>query len=329
MAIAVHTTLSTRLREASGPDPIEEGLLAVLEQLASAGKRISREVSRAALSGALGAAGSENPTGDSQKKLDVVADEICFQALAETRRVAAMVGEERDEPAWLPYSEDAPYVVYVDPLDGSSNTDINGSVGTIFGVYRRRSGCDPAAEFLRRGRDQVAAGYILYATSTMFVYTSGRGVEGFTLDPDSDEFVLSHPEIQCPRRGHTYSANLAHYSEWEQGIRRLSDALNAADPAHNRAYSLRYTGALVADLHRCLLEGGFYFYPADRRYPEGKLRLLYECAPLAFVIEQAGGAASTGAGRVLDIEARSIHQQSPLVIGSAEDVSRYEEQLNQ
>ena len=238
-----------------------------------------------------------------------------------------MVGEERDEPAWMPHSQDAPYVVYIDPLDGSSNTDINGSLGTIFGVYRRRVGADPGVEFLRRGRDQVAAGYILYGTSTMFVYTTGRTVNGFTLDRDSDDFVLSHPDIQCPRHGKTYSANLSRYSEWEQGIRRLSDALNASDPTHHRSYSLRYTGALVADFHRCLLEGGFYFYPADRSYPNGKLRLLYECAPLAFLIEQAGGAAGTGAGRVLDVAACSIHQQSPLVIGSAEEVARYEKQV--
>ncbi len=326
MAVAT-SSLSTTLRgEASGHHPIEEGLLKLLEQLALAGKLISCEVARVALTGGLGATGDKNPTGDSQKKLDVIADKICFDALAETGSVAAMIGEERDEPARLPHSEDGPYVVYIDPLDGSSNTDINGSLGTVFGIYRRRAGSTADNEFLRRGSEQIAAGYILYGTSTMFVYTAGGGVEGFTLDRDSDEFVLSHPDMLCPRRGNTYSANLGHYSEWERGIRRLSDALNAADPTHHRSYSLRYTGALVADFHRCLLEGGFYFYPADRSYTQGKLRLLYECAPLALIIEQAGGAASTGTGRVLDIEARSIHQQSPLVIGSAEDVARYEEQ---
>ncbi len=328
MRLATNSTLAARLRETSAGEPIEEGLLAVLDQLAVAGKRISREVARAALTGGLGTSGNKNPTGDSQKKLDVVADEICFDALAESDSVAAMVGEERDEPALLPHSEESPYVVYIDPLDGSTNTDINGSLGTIFGIYRRRASASAGNEFLRRGSDQIAAGYILYGTSTMFVYTAGRGVEGFTLDRDSDEFVLSHPDIRCPRQGKTYSANLSRYSEWELGIRRLSDALNAADPTHHRSYSLRYTGALVADFHRCLLEGGFYFYPADRSYPRGKLRLLYECAPLAFIIEQAGGAASTGNGRVLDIEAYSIHQQSPLVIGSAEDVARYEEQID-
>ena len=328
MQLATNSTLAARLRETSDGEPIEAGLLAVLDQLAVAGKRISREVARAALTGGLGTSGNENPTGDSQKKLDVVADEICFDALAESGSVAAMVGEERDEPAWLPHSEEGSYVVYIDPLDGSSNTDINGSLGTIFGVYRRPAQSTAGNEFLRRGSDQIAAGYILYGTSTMFVYTTGRGVEGFTLDRDSDELVLSHPDIRCPRQGKTYSANLSRYSEWELGIRRLSDALNAADPTHHRSYSLRYTGALVADFHRCLLEGGFYFYPADRSYSRGKLRLLYECAPLAFIIEQAGGAASTGTGRVLDIEADSIHQQSPLVIGSAEDVARYEEQID-
>ena len=328
MAVAT-SSLSTRLcGEASGHHPIEEGLLELLEQLALAGELISREVARAALTGGLGTTRDKNPSGDSQKKLDVIADEICLRVLSECRFVAAIVGEEHDEPVLAPDGKNGPYVVYIDPLDGSSNTDINGSLGTIFGIYRRRAGSTADNEFLRRGSEQIAAGYILYGTSTMFVYSAGRGVQGCTLDRDSDEFVLSHPDMRCPRQGNTYSANLGRYSEWERGIRRLSDALNAADPIHHRSYSLRYTGALVADFHRCLLEGGFYFYPADRSYPEGKLRLLYECAPLALIIEDAGGAAGTGAGRVLDIEARSIHQRSPLVIGSAEDVARYEAQID-
>jgi fructose-1,6-bisphosphatase I len=212
----------------------------------------------------------------------------------------------------------------MDPLDGSSNTDINGSVGTIFGVYRRTGDPDIAAEFRRRGAEQVFAGYIMYSTSTLLVYTMGHGVYGFTLDRDLGEFLLSHDNIQCPTRGKAYSSNVAHLPEWSPNIQRYIAYLNEHDPATHRPYSLRYTGALVADLHRCLVEGGLYFYPPDPGHRQGKLRLLYECAPLAFIVENAGGAATNGVQRILDVQGDSIHQRSPLAIGSKEDVELYD-----
>jgi fructose-1,6-bisphosphatase I len=302
-------------------------LTVLLEQLAFAAKILSREMRRAALVGQLGLVGEKNATGDAQKKLDVYGHRTVTEAFVETGLVAAIVSEESEEVQHVTGDCNARYVICVDPLDGSSNTDINSPVGTIFGIYRRvTTGCVSGMEdVLRRGCEQVAAGYVMYGPSTALVYTSGRGVDGFTLDHDIGEFLLSHPNIRCPARGRAFSANLGHWNEWEPGIRRLVEHLGASDCATNRPYQLRYSGALVADLHRCLLEGGFYFYPPDAAHANGKLRLLYECAPLAFVVEQAGGRASTGTRRILDIGAETIHQREPLVIGSAVDVALYEQ----
>lgn len=301
----------------------------LLSQLGFAAKILAREMRRAALVGKLGLVGEKNPTGDAQKKLDVFGNETVVEAFAASGLVAAIVSEELDEAKHMPGASDARYVLCVDPLDGSSNTDINGPVGTIFGIYRRvTSGPhETMQDLLRKGSEQVAAGYVLYGPSTVLVYTCGDGINGFTLDHDLGEFLLSHEHISCPRRGRYYSANLGHAHEWHPNIQQFIDYLADHDPTTRRPYSLRYTGALVADVHRCLLEGGLYFYPPDAEHKEGKLRLLYECAPLAFVVEQAGGRASTGTQRILDIQAESIHQRAPLVIGSAEDVALYEKFL--
>ena len=219
-------------------------------------------------------------------------------------------------------AEHAPYLLCMDPLDGSSNTDINGSLGTIFGIYRRTKtdGAPTLEEFSRAGSELVLAGYIMYSTSTLFVYTTGHGVYGFTLDRDLGEYLLSHDNIVCPKQGKTYSANVAHYPEWSPNIQKYVDSLTESNPPH----SLRYTGALVADVHRCLVEGGLYFYPSDPGHRKGKLRLMYECAPLAFIVEQAGGSASNGVQRMLDIKASTIHERMPLAIGSAGDVALYD-----
>ena len=305
----------------------------LLLQIGYASKILAREIGRAALAGNLGLMGETNATGDNQKKLDVYSNEIVVDALAETGLVAAIVSEELELVKEL--ATDAGYLICMDPLDGSSNTDINGSIGTIFGIYRRQaSGASkkngkPApgamtSEMLLRGSDQVVSGYVMYGTSTMLVYTAGHGVHGFTLDRDLGEFLLSHPNITCPARGHYYSANLGHYYEWSAGVQNYVEHMEEKDKATNRPYSLRYTGALVADVHRSLIEGGLYFYPPDAGHPTGKLRLLYECAPLGFLLENAGGSASTGSQRILDIKAESIHQRCPLVIGSKEDVALYE-----
>jgi fructose-1,6-bisphosphatase I len=320
-------TLERHLRDeagrARGP---AAGLPPLLTALAGAAKVLARQVRRAALSGGLGYSGDVNVTGDSQKKLDVTANETVLDAVASTGLVAAVVSEELKGAKALSDRAEARYVLCTDPLDGSSNTDINGSVGTIFGIYPRSGGgaADEARDLLRSGSEQIAAGYVMYGPGTILVYTSGDGVFGFTLDEDSGEFVLTHDRIRCPSRGHYYSANLGHLKEWHPGIRKCIEHLTENDPATGRPYSLRYVGALVADLHRSLIEGGFYFYPADHGHTNGKLRLLYECAPLALVAEQAGGRASTGTQRILDVRAGSIHQRVPLVIGSALDVELYE-----
>ncbi len=301
-------------------------LAAVIDPIASAAKILAGEIRRAALSGLLGMAGEENPSGEAQKKLDVFANDTVLDALAGTGVVAAVVSEEIREPKEVPGCEAARYVLCIDPLDGSSNSDINGAVGTIFGVHRRPGSGPPTVEreFLRRGDDQVAAGYVMYGPATLLVFTTGRGTDGFTLDEEHGRFVLTHPAIRCPTQGKYYSCNLGNQNHWDPKVRRCLDYLTQDDPATRRPYSLRYTGALVADLHRSLIDGGFYFYPSDSRHREGKLRLLYECAPLALVVEQAGGRASTGTRRILDIQATSIHQRVPLVIGSAQDVELYE-----
>jgi len=300
----------------------------LLEQVAFAGKLLAREINHAALAGKLGIAGEENPTGDIQKKLDVIGNDIAMDAFARSHLVAGVASEELQETEVMNTASDARYLLCMDPLDGSSNTDVNAPLGTIFGIHRRTgSGPLQADEFLQKGTELVAAGYILYGTSTVLVYTVGRGVHGFTLDQGVGEFILSHEHIQCPRAGQIYSANVGRHKDWEPGVQKYLDYITDKDKGSGRPHSLRYTGALVADLHRCLLDGGIYFYPADPGNKNGKLRLLYECAPLGYVAEQAGGAASTGRGRILEIKPESIHQRTPVAIGSADNVALYEKFL--
>jgi fructose-1,6-bisphosphatase I len=309
----------TRLLIAGDAD---RALARVLSELSIAAKQLERDVSRAALVGRLGLAGGANISGDSQKKLDVYADDLMVGALAVTGLVAAVVSEEREqvEPLDAP---DAPFLVAIDPLDGSSNTDVNGSVGTIFSVLRRH-GTPVEEDVQQQGSAILAAGYVMYGTSTLLVLSLGGSVQGYTLDPEMGEFVLSHPEIHCPENGAYYSANLANRTEWDLGVRAFVDHANERQTPGGKPHSLRYSGALVADVHRCLIDGGIYFYPPDERYPNGKLRLLYECAPLAFIVEAAGGAASTGRERILDVRPQDPHQRVPLAIGSRAVVERYE-----
>jgi fructose-1,6-bisphosphatase I len=324
-------TLNRHILEQELNYPEFAGQLSILvNQAAFAAKILTREISRAALVGKLGLVGEKNATGDSQKKLDIFSNETIIEAFADTRLVSAIVTEELDDVKLVPGGENADYVLCVDPLDGSSNTDINGALGTIFGVLPRKKGAAPNSldNFSRKGTDQVVAGYVMYSTSTILVYTIGHGVHGFTLDRDLGEFFYSHENIRCPRHGKTYSANLAHYPEWDANIQKFVDHLTGQSGDKGPAYSLRYTGALVADFHRSLVDGGLYFYPADAGHNNGKLRLMYECSPLGFIAEQAGGAASTGKERILDIQASSIHQRVPLVIGSSEDVALYDNFLN-
>ena len=319
---ALGTSFSRHILEQAQEHPDLEGPLApLLTQIGYAAKVLSREISRAALVGKLGLVGEKNATGDTQKVLDIFSNDTVIDAFVNTGLVWAIVSEELDGPRCVSCENDAQYVLCIDPLDGSSNVDVNGDVGTIFGIYRRDDAAgDAETVFLKKGSEQVAAGYVLYGASTVFVYTVGRGAHAFTFDRELGEFLLSHEAIKCPAKGKTYSANLSHLSDWTPGIQAFVE--HAA--GGGQSYSLRYNGALVADFHRCLIEGGIYFYPGGSVQPEGKLRLLYECAPLAFIAEQAGGRATDGVQRILDIQAVSIHQRSPFAIGSAEDVSRFE-----
>ncbi len=322
------TSLTHHLLSESRAHPDQPAELAgLLTQIAWAAKVIARALRQAGLIDLLGVTGGVNVQGEAVKKLDVFANDAFIAAFRQMGLVCAVVSEEMEGPFLLAEDcERAGYALFVDPLDGSSNLDVNGPVGSIFSIHRRPGPGTRGdeSELLRPGSAQVAAGYVLYGPSTALVYTAGRGVHGFTLDASLGEFFLSHEDVRIPPRGRTYSVNEGHSRSWPPAIRRFIDALKDPDPASGRPYSARYSGAFVADLHRTLLEGGVYLYPedaTDRTKPRGKLRLMYEAAPGAFVIEQAGGRASTGADRILDITPSSIHQRVPLIIGSAEEVT--------
>jgi fructose-1,6-bisphosphatase I len=297
----------------------------LLYDIALAAKIIARETSRAGLVQILGLAGKTNIQGEAQMKLDVFAHQTIIRMNSYTGRLAVMASEE--EPDIIPIPEGYPtgrYVLVFDPLDGSSNIDVNASIGTIFGIYRRRTPAGPGTveDCLQPGRDLAAAGYIIYGSSTMMVYTTGNGVHGFTLDPSVGEFLLSHPSIRIPAEPKYYSVNQGNEKYWSEGVRRYTRWLQGMDEENPRKpLSSRYIGSLVADFHRNLLEGGIFYYPQDYKdpsKPKGKLRLLYEAAPLAFIAEHAGGYASDGQRPILDIVPESLHQRTALFIGDRE-----------
>jgi len=299
----------------------------LLHDIALAGKVIAREVNKAGLvDDIMGAAGDENVHGEEVQKLDVFANQVMVRALDHTGLVACMASEESE--GFIPIPDKFPagdYVVIFDPLDGSSNIDVNVSIGTIFSIHRKISGAERGTleDCLQAGRRQVAAGYLVYGSSTMLVYTSGAGVHGFTLDPSIGEFVLSHPLMRFPEPPmKVYSINEAYYHRWSRGQQRLVSHLKT-----DGGFGSRYIGSLVADLHRTLLQGGLFMYPADTKSPEGKLRLMYEASPLAMVTEQAGGRASDGRRDIVDIEPESLHQRTPLYMGSKELVNLAERYL--
>jgi fructose-1,6-bisphosphatase I len=302
---------------------------AILYDLAFAAKLIARKVNMAGLIDILGGTDRHNFHGEEVQKLDAWAHDVIFKALDHCGHLACMASEEADE--FLPIPEKfrtGNYVLLYDPLDGSSNIEANVSIGTIFSIHRKVStgdrGCE--ADCLQPGRAQVAAGYVVYGSSTMLVYTTGFGVYGFTLDPSIGEFLLSHSEIRFPTPGQRiYSVNEGHYTGWSAGQRALVDHLKGVDGRVGKPFSSRYIGSLVADFHRNLLYGGLFMYPADTANPCGKLRLLYEAAPLAFIAEQAGGRASTGTQDIRDVEPTSLHQRVPLYIGSKEWVDLAEQ----
>lgn len=304
----------------------------LMYDIALAAKLIARETTRAGLADVLGEAGAINVQGEHQQKLDVHANDTIVRMVDHTGRVCVMASEEDPDPIHIPDQYDCgPYVLLFDPLDGSSNIDYNVSIGTIFSIYRRIS---PAHEhgtledLLQPGYKQVAAGYVIYGSSTMLVYSAGQGVHGFTLDPSIGEFLLSHPDIHIPSKSNYYSVNAGHEKYWHEGIRRYMRWITGQDEDDPRkGLSLRYVGSMIADFHRTLLAGGIFMYPPDTRQrtrPLGKLRLTYECAPLAFIAEHAGGCASDGVNPVLNIKPDSLHQRTPFFAGDCELVKRAE-----
>ncbi len=296
----------------------------LLYDIALASKVISGYVRSAGFVDVLGQVGQTNVQGEEQQKLDVFANEVMKSALGEGGRVCVLASEEEDDPI-LPTGDvrHGKYVVLYDPLDGSSNIDVNASIGTIFSVHRRCSegkGPGNLEDCLRTGRDQVAAGYVIYGSSTMMVYTTGHGVHGFTLEPSIGEFVLSHPSFTTPTVGKYYSVNESNFQRWTPAVREVVTTFKSGSDSIDRK-NARYIGSLVADFHRNLVSGGIFMYPADTKSPKGKLRLLYEAAPLAMVVENAGGKATNGREPILDIRPESLHERTPLIIGSAEDVA--------
>jgi fructose-1,6-bisphosphatase I len=305
----------------------------LLRDISLAAKRINVEVSKAGLADILGELAHTNVQGESVKKLDVFANDQMIGILRHGVSCAGVCSEELDDIVRFDdvHSNKSKYVVMLDPLDGSSNIDTNVSIGTIFGIYRRIS--EPGTpctieDFLQPGLAQVAAGYIIYGSSTMFVYGTRRGINGFTLDPGIGEFCLSHPDITCPAQGNTFSMNAGYYLQFDRGIQQYLNYLQTRDKTNGGPFTQRFTGSMVADLHRTLLKGGIFIYPLTTEHPKGKLRLMYECNPFAFMMEIAGGKASTGKRRILDIQPASIHERTPIIIGSEKMVDECLHQIN-
>ena len=293
-----------------------------------AARIIAREVNRAGLAGVLGAAGATNVQGEDVQKLDHIGNQVFLDALGDTGLVAAVASEEMEDPYVYPDAPDGHYVLCFDPVDGSSNIDVDVTIGSIFSILRVKVGVPPGdpAQFLRPGTDILAAGYVVYGPSTMFVYADDISVDGFTLERSIGAFFLTHPDLKIPEDATTYSVNEANSPKWTPAQQELVARLRRGD-VDGPPPAARYVGSLVADVHRTLLKGGLYLYPGEVRKPHGKLRLLYEAAPLAFVVERAGGRASDGTRRILDKVPARLHERTPLYIGSAGPVAAVERDL--
>lgn len=321
-------TLGQFIIEKQADFPYAKGELSrLLRDIGIAAKIINREVNKAGLVDILGENGNHNVQGEVQKKLDVYADEQFIEALSRGGECCYIASEEHEDGIDL--SRKSPinsgkYMVCMDPLDGSSNIDVNVSVGSIFSIYRRKVLDVPVCEdeVFQYGHEQIAAGYVIYGSSTMLVYTTGKGVNGFTLDPSIGEFCLSHPDMKIPEDGKSYAVNEGNYLKFPQYIKRYIKYCQEEDDATSRPYTSRYIGSMVADIHRTLITGGVFLYPETSSYPQGKLRLLYECNPMAFIIEQAGGKAVSGKERILGIKPSHLHQRTSIVIGSRNMVDR-------
>lgn len=296
-------------------------LSALLRDIGLACKLINKQVNKAGLVDILGAHGATNVQGEEQMKLDVYADNTLISILRNSNECAGVASEENDDFIAFEdeYSMNSKYVVLFDPLDGSSNIDVNASIGTIFAIYRRVSPLGQAvteADFLQKGENLMAAGYVIYGSSTMLVYATKLSVNGFTLEPSIGEFCLSHPNFKCKEMGKIYSINQGNWSKYYDQLRELLAYYMEESEDKTRPYSLRYIGSMVADLHRTLIKGGIFIYPADKKNKNGKLRLMYECNPMSFIIEMAGGMSSTGQERILSIQPSELHQRVPIFIGS-------------
>ncbi|MBB5394548.1 class 1 fructose-bisphosphatase [Mucilaginibacter sp. AK015] len=325
-------TLGQFIIEKQADFPYAKGELSrLLRDIGIAAKIVNREVNKAGLADILGDNGTTNIQGEGQKKLDVYANEQFISALQYGGECCMVASEENDECIHIEseISKNAKYVVAIDPLDGSSNIDVNVGVGTIFSIYRRIStnGKAELSDVLQRGTEQVAAGYVIYGSSTMLVYTTGKGVNGFTLDPSIGEFCLSHPNMRIPDDGVIYSINEGYYSHFPDGVKKYIKYCQVEDDKTKRPYTSRYIGSMVADLHRNMIKGGIFIYPLTAAAPNGKLRLVYECNPMAFIIEQAGGKASNGYNRILELDVTELHQRSAIFIGSKNMVGKAEEMM--
>ena len=295
----------------------------LMNEILVAAKIISLEVNKAGIGGdMLGVTGNINVHGEEVQKLDEFANSTFANIVEKSGTVCAITSEEMEEPVIVPEEKAGKYIFMMDPLDGSSNIDVNVSIGTIFSIYQKKSPGIPVTkdDLLQKGADQIAGGYILYSSSTMFIYSSGTGVHGFTLDPSIGEFFLSHPDMKIPTQGNIYSVNAGNQIIWDDKQVNIVNYFKEFDVTTKRPYKGRYIGSMVSDFHRTLLKGGIFMYPKDNKNPNGKLRFSFEASPLAFIVENAGGRASTGKERILDIVPSDIHQCVPLYIGSCADV---------
>lgn len=325
-------TLDEYIIQAQNKFPGATGELSqLLRDIGLAAKIISREVNKAGITNLLGVDGSKNVHGESVKRLDLFADQQLISALDRSMITCMVISEENDGIVRL-NSEGGKYIVYMDPLDGSSNIDVNVSIGSIFSIYMRQPRYEKKLveqDALQPGIRQVAAGYVLYGSSTIMVYTTGLGVSSFTLDPSIGEFILSEDNFKIPEKGNIYSINEGSYNSWSTGLKKYIKYCQVEDEETNRPYTARYIGSMVADLHRTLIKGGIFIYPASTKYPNGKLRLMYECNPHSFIIEQAGGMAIDGKNRIMEIQPESIHQRCPIYIGSPDNVKKVKSLLEE
>ena len=309
-----------RLEEHIISSGVEDEIVQILSEIALSSKMINSKILKAGLNDILGATGQKNVQGEEVQKLDEFANSLLKDKFEAKELVGAIASEEMDNIH--PIAKDKNYLLLFDPLDGSSNIDVNVSIGTIFSILKRESTQRSVSlkDFLQPGINQISAGYVIYGSSTMFIYTIGKGVHGFTLDPSDNEFFLSHPYISIPQKGKIYSINEGNSIDWLKGTSEYIASLKANNSDKGTPYSGRYIGSLVADFHRNLLKGGIFLYPKDKKNQNGKLRLLYECNPMSYIIEQAGGESSNGSKRILEIITDKLHQRTSFIIGSKQDV---------